>query len=69
MTTLKTALQEACFMELEGIPSEEELSTDETLTFSPTFERKMKKLLRRAGWPQRKRTREKKCSQSKNMRF
>ena len=31
MTTLKAALQEACFMELEDIPSEEELSTDETL--------------------------------------
>ena len=53
MTTLKIALQEACFMELEGIPSEEELSTDETLTFSPTFERKMKKLLRQANHPTR----------------
>ena len=51
MTTFKAALQEACFMELEDIPSEEELSTDETLTFSPAFERKMKKIIRRANHP------------------
>ena len=51
MATLKAALQEACFMELEDIPSEEELSTDETLTFSPAFEKKMKKLIRRANHP------------------
>ena len=51
MTTLKAALQEVYLMELEDIPSEEELSTDETLTFSPAFEKKMKKLIRRAGHP------------------
>ena len=51
MTTLKAALQEACFMELEEIPSEEILSEDEALTFSPAFERKMKKLIRRADHP------------------
>ena len=38
MTTLKAALQEACFMELEELPSEEILSEDEALTFSPAFE-------------------------------
>ena len=53
MTTLKAVLQEACLMELEDIPSEEELSTDETLTFSPAFEKKMKKLIRRANHPMR----------------
>ena len=47
MTTLKAALQEAYFMELEEIPSEEKLSEDEALTFSSAFERKMKKLVRR----------------------
>ena len=51
MTTLKAALQEACFMELGNIPSEEELSADESLTFSAAFERKMKKLIRRADHP------------------
>ena len=51
MTTLKAALQEAYFMELEEIPSEEKLSEDEALTFSPAFERKMKKLIRRADHP------------------
>ena len=51
MTTLKAALQEACFMELEEMPSEEILSEDEALTFSPAFERKMKKLIRRADHP------------------
>ena len=51
MTTLKAALQEACFMELEEIPSEEMLSEDEALTFSAAFERKMKKLIRRADHP------------------
>ena len=51
MTTLKAALQEACFMELEEIPSEEKLSEDEALTFSSAFERKMKKLIRRADHP------------------
>ena len=51
MTTLKAALQEACFMELEDIPSEEELSADESLTFSVAFERKMKKLIRRTDHP------------------
>ena len=51
MTTLKAALQEACLMELEDIPSEEELSTDDTLTFSPAFEKKMKKLIRRTDHP------------------
>ena len=51
MTTLKAALQEAYFMELEEIPSEEILSEDEALTFSPAFERKMKKLIRRADHP------------------
>ena len=51
MTTLKAALQEAYFMELEEMPSEEKLSEDEALTFSPAFERKMKKLIRRADHP------------------
>ncbi len=51
MTTLKAALQETYFMELEEIPSEEKLSEDEALTFSPAFERKMKKLIRRADHP------------------
>ena len=51
MTTLKAALQEAYFMELEELPSEEILSEDEALTFSPAFERKMKKLIRRADHP------------------
>ena len=51
MTTLEAALREACLMELENIPSEEELSTDETLTFSPAFEKKMRKLIRRADHP------------------
>lgn len=51
MTTLKAALQEAYFMELEEIPSEEKLSEDEALTFSSAFERKMKKLIRRADHP------------------
>lgn len=51
MTTLKAALQEAYFMELEEIPSEEKLSEDEALTFSLAFERKMKKLIRRADHP------------------
>lgn len=51
MTTLKAALQEAYFMELEEIPSEEELSEDKALTFSSAFERKMKKLIRRADHP------------------
>ena len=55
MPTLKAALQEACFMELEDIPSEEMLSTDETLSFSPAFEKKMKKLIRRADHPIRHR--------------
>lgn len=51
MTTLKAALQEAYFMELEELPSEEILSEDEALTFSPAFERKMKKLIHRADHP------------------
>ena len=51
MTTLKAALQEAYFMELEEIPSEEKLSEDEALTFSSAFERRMKKLIRRADHP------------------
>ena len=51
MTTLKAALQEAYFMELEEIPSEEKLSEDEALTFSSAFERKMKRLIRRADHP------------------
>ena len=51
MTTLKAALQEAYFMELEEMPSEEKLSEDEALTFSSAFERKMKKLIRRADHP------------------
>lgn len=51
MTTLKAALQEAYFMELEEIPSEEKLSEDEALTFSSAFEHKMKKLIRRADHP------------------
>lgn len=51
MTTLKAALQEAYFVELEELPSEEELSEDEALTFSSAFERKMKKLIRRADHP------------------
>ena len=55
MTTLKAALQEACFMELEDIPSEEVLSTDETLAFSTAFERKMKRLIRRTDHPIRHR--------------
>lgn len=55
MTTLKAALQEACYMELEDIPSEEILNTDETLTFSAAFERKMKKLIRRTDHPVRHR--------------
>lgn len=38
-------------MELEELPSEEILSEDEALTFSPAFERKMKKLIRRADHP------------------
>lgn len=38
-------------MELEEIPSEEMLSEDEALTFSAPFERKMKKLIRRADHP------------------
>lgn len=55
MTTLKAALQEVYFMELEEIPSEEKLSEDEALTFSSAFERKMKKLVRRADHPIRHR--------------
>lgn len=51
MTTLKAVLQEAYFMELEEIPSEEKLSEDEALTFSSAFERKMKRLIRRADHP------------------
>ena len=51
MTTLKAALQEAYFMELEEMPSEEKLSEDEALTFSSAFERKMKRLIRRADHP------------------
>lgn len=51
MTTLKATLQEAYFMELEEIPSEEKLSEDEALTFSSAFEHKMKKLIRRADHP------------------
>lgn len=55
MTTLKAALQDAYFMELEEIPSDEILSEDDTLTFSSAFERKMKKLIRRADHPVRHR--------------
>lgn len=55
MTTLKAALQEVCYLELEDIPSEEALSADDTLTFSATFERKMKKLIRRTDHPIRHR--------------
>ena len=55
MTTLKAALQEAYFMELEEMPSEEMLSEDDTLTFSSAFERKMKKLIRKADHPIRHR--------------
>ena len=51
MTTLKAALKEVCYLELEDIPSEEVLSADGTLTFSATFERRMKKLIRRADHP------------------
>lgn len=51
MTTLKAALQEAYFMELEEMPSEEKLSEDEALTFSSAFEQKMKRLIRRADHP------------------
>lgn len=51
MTTLKVALQEVYYMELEEIPSEEALNTDDKLTFSAAFERKMKKLIRRADHP------------------
>ena len=51
MTTLKAALKEVCYLELEDIPSEEVLSADDTLTFSATFERRMKKLIRRADHP------------------
>lgn len=51
MTTLKTALKEVCYFELEDIPSEEVLSADDTLTFSAPFECKMKKLIRRADHP------------------
>ena len=47
MTTLKAALQEAYFMESAEIPSEEILSKEEALTFSPAFERRMKKLIYR----------------------
>ena len=45
MTTLKAALQEACFMELEEIPSEEILREDEALTFSAAFERDRKSVV------------------------
>lgn len=55
MTTLKAALQEAYYMELESLPSEEILSTNEDITFSANFERKMKKLIRRADHPIRHR--------------
>ena len=55
MTTLKAALQEACLMELEDMPSEEALRAEEELTFSPAFEKKMKKLIRRARHPIRHR--------------
>lgn len=53
MTELKAALQEACLMELDEIPSEEHLSGDAGLTFSPAFECEMKKLIRRADHPVR----------------
>lgn len=55
MTTLKAALKEVCYLELEDIPSEEVLSADDTLTFSATFERRMKKLIHRADHPIRHR--------------
>ena len=55
MATLKAALKEVCYLELEDIPSEEVLSADDTLTFSATFERRMKKLIRRADHPIRHR--------------
>ena len=55
MTTLKAALKEVCYLELEDIPSEEVLSEDNTLTFSATFERRMKKLIRRVDHPIRHR--------------
>lgn len=55
MTTLKEALQEACYMELEELPSEEALRAEEALTFSAAFERGMKKLIRRANHPIRHR--------------
>lgn len=51
MTTLKTALLEAYYMELEDMPSEETLSMDEELTFSVAFERRMKRLIRRTSHP------------------
>lgn len=53
MTTLKTALQEAYRMELEEIPSERILNEDETLSFSPGFEKKMRRLIRRTDHPAR----------------
>lgn len=51
MAILKAALQEAYSMELAGMSSEEELIEDKGLTFSPAFERKMKKLIRRTDHP------------------
>jgi len=51
MTTLKAALKEVCYLELEDIPSEEVLSADDTLTFSAPFERRMKKLIHHADHP------------------
>lgn len=51
MTTLKAALKEVCYLELEDIPSEEVLSADGTMTFSATFERRMKKLIHHADHP------------------
>lgn len=42
-------------MELAEIPSKEALSTDDTLTFSASFERKMKKLISRVDHPIRHR--------------
>lgn len=53
MTEIKAALQKACLMELDEIPSEEHLSGDAGLTFLSAFEREMKKLIRRADHPVR----------------
>lgn len=50
MASLKAALREAYKLELEGLPSEEELRGKQP-AFSPDFERRMKRMIRRADHP------------------